>query len=52
MVGTDAVNLELNPARSGEGDQQVSAGDKPGQLRPASTKPQMDYRYVVMPMHL
>ena len=52
VVGTDAVNLELNPARSGEGDQQVSAGDKPGQLRPASTKPQMDYRYVVMPMHL
>ena len=52
VVGSDAVNLELNPARSGEGDQQVSAGDKPGQLRPASAKPRMDYRYVVMPMHL
>ena len=51
VVGTDAVKLEFNPKREGEAaDAKVSAGDKPGQFKPMDDG--MDYRYVVMPMHL
>jgi DNA polymerase-3 subunit beta len=53
VVGSPAVRLELNPRREGEKpeDQKVEAGDKPGQLRP-EPQGEMNYRYVVMPMHL
>ena len=51
VVGTDAVKLEFNPKREGEAaDAKVNAGDKPGQFKPMDDG--MDYRYVVMPMHL
>jgi DNA polymerase-3 subunit beta len=47
-VGTPQVRLEMNPGGAGgEGE----AGDKPGQLRPEGES-DVDYRYVVMPMHL
>ena len=53
VVGSSSVQLGLNPHRETEKseDQKIEAGDKPGQLRP---EPQgdMNYRYVVMPMHL
>ena len=53
VVGSSSVQLELNPHREGEKpeDQKVEAGDKPGQLRP-EPQGEMNYRYVVMPMHL
>jgi len=54
VVGTDSVRLELNPIRPGEdakAPKGAEAGDKPGQLRPDVEGP-LDYRYVVMPMHL
>jgi len=53
VVGSPSVQLELNPHREGEKpeDQKVEAGDKPGQLRP-EPQGEMNYRYVVMPMHL
>jgi DNA polymerase-3 subunit beta len=52
VVGSPKVLLELNPNREGENvDQKVEAGDKPGQLRP-EPQGEMNYRYVVMPMHL
>jgi DNA polymerase-3 subunit beta len=48
VVGSSKVSLELNPgADGGEGQTR----DKPGQLRPEPGG-DMDYRYVVMPMHL
>jgi DNA polymerase-3 subunit beta len=52
-VGSPAVRLELNPQREGDKpeDQKVEAGDKPGQLRPEPAG-EVNYRYVVMPMHL
>ena len=50
VVGTSSVRLELNPSREGD-EQKVEAGDKPGQLRPEPLG-EMNYRYVVMPMHL
>ncbi len=50
VVGTDTVRLELNPVKPG-GDDKAEAGEKPGQLRPGG-KHALDYRYVVMPMHL
>jgi DNA polymerase-3 subunit beta len=52
VVGTSAVQLEFNPKREGEapGETKVNPGDKPGQFRPMDSG--MDYRYVVMPMHL
>jgi len=50
VVGSPTVSLELNPARSGD-EGKVEAGDKPGQLRPEPSG-DMDYRYIVMPMHL
>ena len=47
-----SVSLELNPAREGDDAQtEAAAGDKPGQLRP-EPEGEMDYRYIVMPMHL
>jgi DNA polymerase-3 subunit beta len=53
VVGSPSVRLELNPDREGEKpeDQKVQAGDKPGQLRP-EPQGEVNYRYVVMPMHL
>ena len=53
VVGSPSVLLELNPHREGEKpeDQKVEAGDKPGQFRP-EPQGEMNYRYVVMPMHL
>jgi len=52
VVGTAAVLLEFNPRRDGEapGETKVNPGDKPGLFRPMDSG--MDYRYVVMPMHL
>jgi DNA polymerase-3 subunit beta len=54
VVGSPSVRLELNPVKPGDnGDEQKpgEASDKPGQLRPDPTS-EMDYRYIVMPMHL
>jgi DNA polymerase-3 subunit beta len=52
VVGTDAVRLELNPVKADDGgDKGSDPGDKPGQLRPDDGGP-LDYRYIVMPMHL
>jgi DNA polymerase-3 subunit beta len=53
VVGSPEVSLGLNPTRAGdEGDaKKAEAGDKPGQLRPRPAG-DMDYRYIVMPMHL
>ncbi|MHC4828463.1 MAG: DNA polymerase III subunit beta, partial [Planctomycetota bacterium] len=53
VVGSPSVRLELNPHRETEKpeDQKVEAGDNPGQLRP-EPQGEMNYRYVVMPMHL
>ena len=52
VVGSSSVQLELNPVKPGEDDsKKVEAGDKPGQLRP-HPEDTMDYRYIVMPMHL
>ncbi|MCP3988434.1 MAG: hypothetical protein GY724_05155 [Actinomycetia bacterium] len=51
VVGSENVKLELNPAKEGDSDGKVEPGDKPGQLRPEPVD-DMDYRYVVMPMHL
>lgn len=50
VVGTPSVWLELNPAKTGS-DGKVEAADKPGQLRPEPAE-EMEYRYIVMPMHL
>ena len=50
VVGSPSVSLELNPARGGD-EGKVEAGDKPGLLRP-DPPGDMDYRYIVMPMHL
>jgi len=49
VVHTPTVCLELNPG-AGDG-KSAEAGDKPGQLRPEPAD-DMDYRYIVMPMHL
>jgi DNA polymerase-3 subunit beta len=51
VVGSSVVKLELNPTRQGDDDRKVDAGDKPGQFRPEPDE-SMDYRYIVMPMHL
>jgi DNA polymerase III sliding clamp (beta) subunit (PCNA family) len=52
VVGSSSVSLELNPVKPGEEDaKKAEAGDKPGQLRP-DPEDTMDYRYIVMPMHL
>jgi DNA polymerase-3 subunit beta len=51
VVGSPVVKLELNPTRQGDDDRKVDAGDKPGQFRPEPDE-SMNYRYIVMPMHL
>jgi len=52
VVGTPSVKLEMNPARSGDEEgKTVDAGDKPGQFRP-DPESDLEYRYIVMPMHL
>jgi DNA polymerase-3 subunit beta len=53
VVGSSSVQLGLNPQREDEKpeDQKVEPGDKPGQFRP-EPQDDMNYRYVVMPMHL
>ena len=50
VVDTETVRLEFNPAKPGE-DGRGDPGDKPGQMRP-EPEGDMDYRYIVMPMHL
>lgn len=50
-VGTESVRLELNPVRGGEDQKGLGPGDRPGMLRPEPAG-ELDYRYVVMPMHL
>ena len=50
VVGGDTVNLDLNPVKAGSEDR-GEASEKPGQLRPGGPAG-LDYRYVVMPMHL
>ncbi len=51
VVGSPAVKLELNPTRQNDEDRKLEAGDKPGQFRPEPDNG-IDYRYIVMPMHL
>ena len=51
VVGSPAVKLELNPSRQSDEDKKLEAGDKPGQFRPEPDDG-IDYRYIVMPMHL
>ncbi len=51
VVGSDAVRLELNPTKDGDAGS-AEAGDKPGQLKPEGGDATIDYRYIVMPMHL
>ena len=54
-VGTASIRLELNPKSTEEGGQaeaEAKAGDKPGQFRPEPVSEGMEYRYIVMPMHL
>ncbi len=51
VVGSPAVKLELNPTRQSDEDKKLEAGDKPGQFRPEPDDG-VDYRYIVMPMHL
>ena len=50
VVGSANVHLELNPVRVDDTGRS-EAGDKPGQFRP-DPDGGMEYRYVVMPMHL
>jgi len=52
VVGTEHVTMELDPVRPGESPGKgEKPGDKPGQLRPEPAGG-LDYRYIVMPMHL
>jgi DNA polymerase-3 subunit beta len=52
VVGSPSVVLEMNPSRAGDEEgKTVEAGDKPGQFKP-DPEGDMDYRYIVMPMHL
>jgi DNA polymerase-3 subunit beta len=52
-VASPSVWIELNPIKPGEEAETAKArpGDKPGQFRPEPS-PDLDYRYIVMPMHL
>jgi DNA polymerase-3 subunit beta len=50
-VATPSVHLGLNPKRPGDDGKKADPGDKPGQFRPEPAKG-LDYRYIVMPMHL
>ena len=52
VVGSEHVTMELDPVRPGETpSKDDKAGDKPGQFRP-DPGGGLDYRYIVMPMHL
>jgi DNA polymerase-3 subunit beta len=51
VVGSSSVSVELNPTKPGDEQKSVEPGDKPGQFRPEPGD-SLDYRYVVMPMHL
>ncbi len=52
VVGSDRVVLGLNPKRPGEtASRSDRPGDKPGQFSPDPSG-EIDYRYIVMPMHL
>jgi DNA polymerase-3 subunit beta len=52
VVGSPSISLEMNPARAGDDEAgTVEAGDKPGQFRPVPAG-DLEYRYIVMPMHL
>jgi DNA polymerase-3 subunit beta len=51
VVGSDEVSMEFNPGKGEGAEGRVEAGDKPGQLRPHPGD-ELDYRYIVMPMHL
>jgi len=52
VVGSDTVSLEFNPSKASVDDpKRVEPGEKPGQFRPEPTG-DVDYRYIVMPMHL
>lgn len=52
VVNSLSVSLELNPVRADDqAGKPAEAGDKPGQLKPEPSE-DMDYRYIVMPMHL
>lgn len=53
VVNSAAIRIELNPQREGDSadDQRIDPGDKPGQFRPEPDG-DVNYRYVVMPMHL
>jgi DNA polymerase-3 subunit beta len=52
VVGSEHVTMELDPIRPGETpSKDDKAGDKPGQFRPEPAGG-LDYRYIVMPMHL
>jgi len=52
-VASPSVRIDLNPVKPGEEADAAKArpGDKPGQFRPEPS-PDLDYRYIVMPMHL
>jgi DNA polymerase-3 subunit beta len=52
-VSSPSVRVELNPVKPGEEADAAKSrpGDKPGQFRP-DPSPDLDYRYIVMPMHL
>lgn len=52
-VSSPSVRIELNPVKPGEEADAAKSrpGDKPGQFRPEPS-PDLDYRYIVMPMHL
>ena len=53
VVATPTVRVEFNPVRAGDDadTRRAGAGDKPGQFRPEPANG-LDYRYIVMPMHL
>lgn len=52
VVGSERVRLELDPVRPGDAKgRSDKPGDKPGLLRPEPDGG-LDYRYIVMPMHL
>ncbi len=52
VVGSPNARLEFNPAKSTVDDpKRAEPGEKPGQFRP-DPEGDLDYRYIVMPMHL
>jgi len=52
VVGSESVSLEFNPNKASVDDpKRAEPGEKPGQFRP-DPPGELDYRYIVMPMHL